>query len=116
MTDEELVLVARVAARERWPDLERPPVAHAGHPRSLLEAAAVERFAAEAAAGAPRRRQGLRLRLGVAVVTAAVLGVCWWVSPARTAIALIGAGLFCLIALRRGRRKVRRPRAVALGR
>jgi hypothetical protein len=110
--------VARVAAREGWEDLARPPVAHGGHPRSLGEAAAVERFAVHATADAPgpRRRPGLRLRLGVAATTVGVLGACWWVSPARTAIALIGAGLFCLIALRRGRRRTRRPGAAALGR
>jgi hypothetical protein len=105
VSDEELLLVAEVARREGWEDLARPPAAHAA-PRSLQEAAAVARFAALAADRAPRSRAGPdgRARLALALAAAAVVGACWWVSPARTAIALLGAGLICLIALRRRRR------------
>lgn len=118
LDDDDLVLVARVAEREGWSDFERPPAGHAGAPRTLVETAAVERFAAHLAATDPRkvRRSALRLRLAVAAGALAVLGACWWVSPTRTAIALIGAGLFCLVALRRGRRSRRRPQRMALGR
>ena len=42
-------------------------------------------------------------------ISLSVVGVCWWVSPTRTAIGLIGAGLFSLIALRRSRRRVVAP-------
>jgi hypothetical protein len=47
-----------------------------------------------------------------------VLGACWWVSPTRTALGLIGAGLFSLIALRRrgrSRSGAVRPRFGRLG-
>jgi hypothetical protein len=47
----------------------------------------------------------IRARLAIVAMAVAVLGVCWWVSPTRTAIGLVGAGLFSLIALRRSRRR-----------
>lgn len=118
VTDAELVLVAEVARREGWTDLARPPVVGEGHPRSLAEAQAVARFArAAGVAAAPKERgKGLRARLVVAVVCLLALGVCWWVSPTRTAIGLLGAGAFCLIALRRrGKRTRRRPQHPLLG-
>jgi hypothetical protein len=52
----------------------------------------------------------IRARLAIAVLSVVVLGGCWLVSPTRTAIGLIGAGIFSLIALRRSRR---RPAAAA---
>jgi Flp pilus assembly protein TadB len=113
IADDDLVIVARVAEREGWEDLEKPPAEHSGSPRTLDETAAVLRFVAHLAATDPaaKRRSALRLRLAVAAGAIVVLGVCWWVSPTRTAIALIGGGLFCLIALKRGRkeRRFRRP-------
>jgi hypothetical protein len=54
----------------------------------------------------------------VAALTVGVLGACWWVSPTRTALGLIGAGLFSLIALRRrgrSRSGAVRPRFGRLG-
>lgn len=112
ITDGELATVARVAAREAWTDLASPPEGHG--PRTLDEELSVARFAA-AAASRPVARRGwmtpLRARLMVAAMTAAVLGGCWIVSPTRTAIGLIGAGLFSLIALRRRGRRA--PRGLA---
>jgi Flp pilus assembly protein TadB len=117
IADADLVLVAQVAEREGWDDIENPPAEHSGAPRTLDETGAVVRFVDHLAANDPRarRRSALRLRLGVAAASVAVLGVCWWVSPTRTAIALIGGGLFCLVALRRGRR-THKPRRAAFGR
>lgn len=117
IADDDLVIVARVAEREGWDDLEKPPAEHSGSPRTLDETAAVLRYTAHLAATDPavQRRSALRLRLAAAAGTVAVLGVCWWVSPTRTAIALIGGGLFCLIALKGGR-KERRFRRTAFGR
>jgi Flp pilus assembly protein TadB len=112
VTDEELALVAGVACREGWTDLASPPERHA--PRTLAEESAVARFAA-AVPGASRRgrrRRALWARVAMLALAVGVLGACWWVSPARTAIGLIGAGLFCLVALRRARRRgaARAPR------
>ncbi len=58
----------------------------------------------------PVNERAKRIRIRVAMVAGAlvVLGACWWVSPSRTAIGLIGAGLFSLVALRRSRRKAAR--------
>ena len=99
LSDAELALVAAVAGREAWTDLSAPPQDHP--PRTLEEERAVARFGA----AVPSRRRGrpsaLRGRLAVAALTVGVLGACWWVSPTRTAIGLIGAGLFSLVALRR---------------
>lgn len=104
-TDAELGTVARVAVREGWTDLTTPPREHP--PRSLDEHAAVARFTAAARARTRRRRlsSGVRLRLALLAVAVVVLGACWYVSPARTALGLIGAGVFCLISLRRSRRR-----------
>jgi hypothetical protein len=108
LTDDELALVADVAVREGWPDLSRPPDAHGA--RSLAEQRAVARFEASV----PRRARDeralrLRARLSLVVLTLGVLGVCWWISPTRTAIGLVGAGVFSLIAMRRARRRASRP-------
>ena len=113
-TDAELALVAAVVAREGWTDLAAPPERHP--PRTLAEELAVDRFRA----AVPRERRAgrtsaLRARLVVAALSVMVLGACWWVSPTRTAIGLFGAGLFCLVALRRRNRPRRRPKAPAFG-
>lgn len=114
LTDEELGLVAVVACREGWTDLASPPERNG--PRTLAEESAVARFAAAVpeARRPGRRRPALWARLGMLALAAGVLGACWWVSPTRTAIGLIGAGLFCLVALRRARRRggVRAPGAL----
>jgi hypothetical protein len=112
ITDDELTLVAEVARREGWDDLARPPESHA--PRSLGEERAVARFA-EAVPRRARRTATLemRARVGLVALAVVVLGVCWWVSPTRTAIGLVGAGIFCLWSLRRSRRRARGGRAPA---
>jgi len=110
ITDDELTLVADVARRERWDDLARPPDDHT--PRSLHEELAVARFRR----AVPRRSRRsasleLRARVGLVALAIVVLGACWWVSPTRTAIGLVGAGVFCLWSLRRARRRARGGRA-----
>ena len=114
LTDEEIFTVAAVARREGWTDLAAPPETHA--PRSLSEEGAVARFADASRDRAKRVRSGpWRVRLGMVAIALVVIGVCWWISPERTAIALIVAGLLSLIALRvKGRRRGRR-RAGPLG-
>lgn len=117
MTDAELALVADVARREAWPDPASPPATHG--PRSIAEMRAVGRFEERlAAAGAATRpAPGWRSRLSyaakvrIAMIAAAVvvLGACWWVSPARTALGLLGAGVVCLVAMRRSRRRAGPP-------
>jgi len=103
-TDEELALVADVAVREGWADLSAPPGSHGA--RSLAEQAAIARFEASVPRrGRSERALRLRARLAIAALTIGVLGACWWVSPARTAIGLIGAGIFSLVAMRRSRRR-----------
>jgi hypothetical protein len=109
ISDEDLATVAAVAGREAWRDLGSPPADHG--PRSLEEERAVQRYADAVPRPGRDRAIALRGRIALVVLTVAVLGACWWVSPTRTAIGLIGAGLFSLIALRRGRRK--RARAAA---
>src|SRR6476620_4203417 len=105
-TDEELTLVADVAVREGWPDLSQPPAAHGA--RTLAEQAAIARFEASVPRrGRSKRALRLRARLSIAALTIGVFGACWYVSPARTAIGLVGAGIFSLIAMRRSRRKPR---------
>lgn len=112
ISDDELAVVARVVSREGWRDLSSPPESHP--PRTLDEERAVTRFGA----AAPRARRSpraarIRARLTIVALSVGVIGACWWVSPTRTAIALIGAGLFSLVALqRRGARapaRARRP-------
>jgi hypothetical protein len=112
ITDDELALVAGVARREGWDDLARPPERHA--PRSLDEERAVARFA-EAVPRRSRRALSLELRarIGLVALAVVVLGVCWWVSPTRTAIGLVGAGIFCVWSLRRSRRRARDRRTGA---
>ncbi len=103
-TDDELALVADVAVREGWSDLSKPPESHGA--RSLSEQLAIARFEASVPKKARSQRAlRLRARLAIAALTIGVLGACWWVSPARTAIGLIGAGIFSLIAMRRARRR-----------
>lgn len=106
-TDEELALVADVAVREGWTDLSRPPAAHGA--RTLTEQLAIARFEASVPRR-PRDERALRLRarLSIAALSVGVLGACWWVSPSRTAIGLVGAGIFSLIAMRRSRRRAAR--------
>lgn len=105
ISDDELLIVARIAQREGWSDLGRPPSHHA--PRSLEEELAVLRYADAVPKPGNERAKRIRIRVAMVVVALLVLGACWWVSPSRTAIGLIGAGLFSLIALRRSRRKER---------
>lgn len=106
LSDAELAIVAHVAGREAWSDLAAPPESHG--PRTIVEELAVTRF--HDAVPPPRgpRNTALRARLSLVVLTVIVLGICWWVSPTRTAIGLFGAALFTLIALRR-RRPGQRP-------
>jgi hypothetical protein len=108
-TDDELALVAGVAVREGWADLSAPPASHGA--RSLAEQAAIARFEASVP-GRTRSERALRLRarLAIAALTVGVLGTCWVISPARTAIGLVGAGIFSLIAMRRARRTASRSR------
>jgi hypothetical protein len=111
LTDAELAAVAAVAGREGWTDLARPPGDHP--PRSLAEERAVARFQAAVPRARDERVIRMRARLAIAALSVVVLGGCWLVSPTRTAIGLIGAGIFSLIALRRSRRRaeaVARPR------
>jgi hypothetical protein len=116
ISDTDLAAVARVAGREGWADLSAPPASHA--PRTIDEELAVQRFAAAVPRERRRRPGTLHARLALVALSVTVLGACWWVSPARTAIGLIGAGVFSLIALRRARRRersgagVRRPRSL----
>jgi hypothetical protein len=109
ISDDELLIVARIAQREGWRDLGEPPSEHG--PRSIEEELAVARFRD----AVPRRRSDrarrIRARVGVVAISLSVVGACWWVSPTRTAIGLFGAGLFSLIALRRSRRRSLRLRA-----
>ena len=112
ISDEELVLVARVAGREAWSDLAAPPEVHG--PRTIDEEFAVARFRAAAPTRRSPRVTAIRARVAVAVLVVVVLGGCWIVSPTRTAIGLFGAGLFSLVALRRRRRPRPGARATAL--
>lgn len=107
ISDDELLIVARIAQREGWSDLGRPPSDHA--PRSIEEELAVGRFAEAIPRPVRERATRIRARLAMVAIAVVVLGVCWWVSPSRTAIGLIGAGLFSLVALRRSRRRALRP-------
>ena len=115
LSDTELAVVARVAGREAWSDLSSPPDSHS--PRTIEEELAVSRFRAAVPVRSSPRVSAVRARLAVAVLSVAVLGACWWVSPTRTAIGLFGAGLFSLVALRRrgrGRARARRPHPLGL--
>lgn len=103
VTDAELAVVAAVAGREGWADLSSPPEDHG--PRTLSEERAVARFQGAIPRARSARASRVRARLLVVALTVVVLGVCWYVSPARTAIGLVGAGVFSLIALRRARRR-----------
>ncbi len=106
ISDDELLIVARIAQREGWSDLGRPPADHA--PRSLEEELAVLRFADAVPNPVNERAKRIRIRIAMVAGALVVLGACWWVSPSRTAIGLIGAGLFSLVALRRSRRRAAR--------
>lgn len=117
LTDAELSLVAGVARREGWADPLTPPAAHG--PRTLDEMRAVARFEAALRARSgpsPRPARDIRAligglsaaakaRLAMVAIALVVLGICWWISPARTALGLLGAGVVCLIAMRRGPRR-----------
>ena len=108
LTDEEITTVAAVAQREGWTDLAAPPEQHS--PRSLTEEGAVARFIAAAHDRRPKGKPSpWRIRLGVVAVGLVVVGICWWISPERTAIALLAAGIISLVALRmKGRKGARR--------
>lgn len=122
LTEQQYHLVAAVAEREAWDDLATPPAAGACS-RTLAEHEAVARYVA-ALPGPAAARRGLDprvARLTMVVACVAALGVCWWVSPGRTAVGLIAAGAFCLWSLRRRRAReargvVPRARRVALPR
>lgn len=112
--DRQMQIVARVARREGWTDPADPPAVHS--PRTLDEERAVAWFiAGSAPAPPPASRPSLsaqaRVRLAMVVAAVVVLGVCWWVSPARTALGLLGAGVVCLVAMRRRRRRNPAPPA-----
>jgi Flp pilus assembly protein TadB len=108
VSDEQLVLVAEVAAREGWSDLRRPVVE--AFPRTLSEQEAVYRYAG----ALPRARAGAtartlrRARVAMLVLLAVGLLACWLVSPERTALGLVVVGVFSLIGLRRRRRRATR--------
>lgn len=108
ISDDELLIVAQIAQREGWRDLGEPPAEHG--PRSIDEELAVGRFLEAVPRRVSARARRIRARIGVVAISLSVVGVCWWVSPTRTAIGLIGAGLFSLIALRRSRRRALRLR------
>ena len=109
ISDDELLIVARIAQREGWADLATPPSDHG--PRTLEEEWAVGRYADAVPKGASERVRRIRIRIAMIAAALVVLGACWWVSPSRTAIGLIGAGLFSLVALRRSRRRATRVHA-----
>lgn len=106
-----------VAAREGW-DPEGPaPEDHP--PRTLAEERAVALLGAAGGTpeASPRRGRldpAVRARLITVGLILLVLGVCWWISPERTALALIVAGLMCLVAMR-GRARRSSPRAARGG-
>lgn len=105
LTDAQLALVAGVAEREGWRDLNSPPVVSDG-PRSVAEQMAVSQFAS-ALPGARRSAPALDPRMAriIMIVAGLVgLGACWWISPGRTALGLLFAGVFSLWSLRRRRR------------
>ena len=104
ISDDHLATVATVARRERWVDLTSPPDRHG--PRSVAAAVAVARFVD--AADQRRRRvkdRSRNARIAVVVLVAVVLGACWLVSPERTALALLAAGLIAFVAHSTGRRR-----------
>ncbi len=107
-TDAELAVVARVAGREAWSDLAAPPERHG--PRTLEEELAVDRFRAAVPSRRRPRSTLMRARLALIVCAVLVLGVCWLVSPTRTAIGLFAAALVSFVASHR-RRAVARPTA-----
>jgi len=78
----------------------------------------VSRFLAgpDALGASPAVRPGisprLRARLLMIATAVVVLGVCWWVSPARTALGLLGAGVVLLVAMRRRSRAADRRRGI----
>jgi hypothetical protein len=114
LTEAQYRLVAAVAEREGWTDLERPPVC--GGPRTLAEQDAVVRFAAALPAPPAAGPRVERLaRAAMFALGGVGLLACWLVSPERTGAALLMVGVFCLFALRRRGRRGRR-RAPALRR
>lgn len=110
ITEEQFAIVAAVAEREGWDDLETPPVWGASA-RTLAEQQAVAAY--HQALGRTRRRaKGMDPRIArVIVVLACVIGLvaCWMVSPGRTAVGLLVAGAFCLWSLRRTRARQQYP-------
>ena len=112
-SDSDLLLVAQVARREGWRDLASPPGTHSGA-RTLGEAAAIARYAAAARARAVAKRSArLRMRILLILLAVVVLGAAWYLSPERTALGLLGGGIFCFFTLRRSKRKRRKPRVAA---
>lgn len=104
LSDTELATVASVAKRERWVNLASPPEGHG--PRTVTEAEAVASFMT-AAEGRRRRTKdrSRNARIAVVVLVAVVLGACWIISPERTALALLAAGLIAFIGHSMGRRR-----------
>lgn len=104
LSDAELATVATVAKRERWVNLTSPPDGHG--PRTVAEAQAVASFMTAAERRQQRTKDRSRnARIAVVVLVAVVLGACWLVSPERTALALLAAGLIAFIGHSMGRRR-----------
>lgn len=107
LSDRDLATVAAVAQRERWVNLAAPPEGHS--PRTVGEAEAIAHFLSAAERRNRRGRDRARnARIAVVVIVAVVLGLCWYVSPERTALGLLAAGFIALVAHRVGRRRQKR--------
>ena len=92
----------RVAGREGWTDLSAPPEDHgSADPRRGASPSPASARPSRCPSGRSRPSARPRPPRRSSALTVGVLGACWWVSPTRTAIGLIGAGLFSLVALRR---------------
>jgi hypothetical protein len=105
ITDQQLALVGDVARREGWRDLGDPPLA--GGPRSLSEQLAIASYIDTVMPMASKDPINARRRARIGMVGLLVVGliVCWIVSPERTALGLLVAGIFCLFAFRKSRRR-----------
>lgn len=108
ITDQQLALVGDVARREGWRDLGDPPLA--GGPRSLSEQLAIANYIDTVMPMPAKDPIHARRRARIAMVGLLLIGliVCWMVSPERTALGLVVAGVFCLFAFRKSRRRGRR--------
>lgn len=110
ITDQQLALVGDVARREGWRDLGDPPLA--GGPRTLSEQLAIASYIDTVMPVTAKDPIRARRRARIAMVVLGLIGllVCWMVSPERTAIGLVVAGVFCLLSFRKGRRRGSRAR------